>query len=69
MDHALEASLEWTWVATNTVDLDAVHPAKMEMLVNPCWVESQASSLQIVVNAARHAGLADQLMVPAAAWQ
>ncbi len=76
VDHAGAAGLAATWVVTGAVDLTEVLPAGVRVLNNPAWEEGQATSLQIAVRAARHAGfeavvvgLGDQPLVSPSAWR
>lgn len=73
---ALDAGLDRTWVVTGAADLAAALPVGVETLVNTGWAEGQATSLQVAVARARRegldavvVGLADQPLVPSAAWQ
>jgi len=74
--HALDAGLDATWVVTGAVDLCGAMPPGVAFLPNPDWEEGQATSLQRAVEEARRhemeaivVGLADQPLVPPAAWQ
>lgn len=74
--HAIEAGLDETWVVTGAVDLCGVLPPGVAFLPNPQWRAGQATSLQRAVEEARRrgldaivVGLADQPLIPPAAWQ
>jgi len=74
--NALDAGLDETWVVTGSADLSAVLPERARLVPNPDWEMGQATSLQRAVREARAAGLsaivvglADQPLVPAAAWR
>lgn len=76
VDAAVGAGLDAVLVVTGAVALDDVVPAGVRVAHNARWAEGQASSLQVAVAAARQAGwgaivvgLADQPLVPAAAWR
>ncbi|HET6963901.1 MAG TPA: nucleotidyltransferase family protein, partial [Acidimicrobiales bacterium] len=76
VEHAAAAGLAGTWVITGAVDLSEVLPPGVRVLNNPAWAEGQATSLQVAVRAARHAGLeavvvglGDQPLVLPAAWR
>ncbi len=73
---AAGAGLDRTWVVTGAADLAGALPAGVDPLVNTRWAEGQATSLQVAVARARReglgaivVGLADQPLVPSAAWQ
>jgi molybdenum cofactor cytidylyltransferase len=73
---ALGAGLERTWVVTGAADLASALPAGADPLLNPRWAEGQATSLQVAIARARRegldaivVGLADQPLVPPAAWE
>ncbi len=74
--HALEAAIGPTWVVTGAADLAAVIPPEAEAFANPSWAAGQASSLAVAIDVARRrgveavvVGLADQPLVPPAAWR
>lgn len=76
VDHAAAAGLAATWVVTGAVDLTEVLPPGVRVLNNPAWEDGQATSLQVAVRAARHAGLeavviglGDQPLVSPSAWR
>jgi CTP:molybdopterin cytidylyltransferase MocA len=76
IEAAAGAGLDAVLVVTGAVALDDLLPAGAHAVHNPRWAEGQASSLQVAVAAARAAGwgalvvgLADQPLVPAAAWR
>lgn len=75
LESALAAGLDETWVVTGAVDLSAVLPSGVRVLVNERWAEGQATSLQTAIGAARKAGaaavvvgLGDQPLIPPSAW-
>lgn len=75
LESALAAGLDETWVVTGAVDLSAVLPSGVRVLVNERWAEGQATSLQTAIGAARQAGaaavvvgLGDQPLIPPSAW-
>jgi CTP:molybdopterin cytidylyltransferase MocA len=68
--------LDRTWVVAGAVDLSAVLPPGVDVFLNPGWAQGQATSLQVAVSRARQeeldaivVGLADQPLVPSAAWR
>ena len=76
VDAARQAGLARTWVVSGAVDLADVLPDGVEVLDNPRWADGQATSLAVAVAAADAAGLdaivvglADQPLIPAAAWR
>ena len=75
VDAALGAGLDETVVVAGAVDLADVVPDGVTLLVNHAWGDGQATSLRTAVDWARRQGhsgviigLADQPLVPAAAW-
>ncbi len=73
--HALASGLDPVWVVTGAVDLSAHLPDGAVLLTNPGWVEGQATSLQVAVQAARAEGLdalaiglGDQPLITPEAW-
>lgn len=75
-DALLAAGLDDAWVVCGSADLSSVLPAGLAVIDNPQWAEGQATSVTLAIEAARAAkfdavvvGLADQPMVPTAAWR
>jgi CTP:molybdopterin cytidylyltransferase MocA len=75
VEHALEARLDETVVVTGAVPVGPALPSGVTLIPNPAWERGQATSLQVAVAHARAAGhgavvvgLADQPLVPPAAW-
>ena len=76
IDAAADADLDELIVVVGAVDLADLIPTDATVVLNERWTEGQASSLQAAISAARTGGhgalvvgLADQPMVPAAAWR
>jgi molybdenum cofactor cytidylyltransferase len=76
VEHALAAGLDETWVVAGAADLAGLLPPEVRVLPNPDWVQGQATSLAVAVDAARERGaeavvigLGDQPDVPASAWR
>jgi molybdenum cofactor cytidylyltransferase len=76
VEHALDAGLDETIVVTGAIELADLLPKGVVVVVNPRWVEGQASSLQAAVAYARTAGhdaivvgLGDTPFVPGDAWR
>lgn len=76
VDHARAAGFDETVVVSGAVDLSAVVPRDVTLLLNHDWEDGQARSLQVAVEWAVVAGhdtivvgLGDQPMIPPDAWR
>lgn len=74
IDAALGAGLDETLVVVGAVELEL--PAGVTAVQNPAWAEGQITSVRAAVETARRrghqaivVGLADQPLIPAAAWR
>lgn len=76
LEAACRAGVDEVAVVSGAVDLGAVVPSEVTVLVNADWAQGQASSLQTAVawaelrgHDALVVGLGDQPLVPAGAWR
>jgi molybdenum cofactor cytidylyltransferase len=76
LEAAAAAQIGPLWVVTGAAPLEGLLPVGTRRLDNPAWSEGQATSLAVAVDAARAeglaaivVGLADQPLIPPAAWR